>query len=72
MHCQDAVSQGNPEACKVALVVDGLGKLFDERTYIDRKMPARPTKGPFSQEFIDESIAPDELSVVRNIKKMMK
>jgi len=72
LHCHDAVSQGNPDACKVALVVDGVGKLFDERTHIDRKMPLKPTKGPYSKEFIDESIAPDELSVVRSIKKMLK
>jgi len=71
LHCQEAVSQGNLDACKVALVVGGVGKLFDERTKIDRKMPERPKKGPYTQEFIDESIAPDELSVVRSIKKML-
>jgi len=71
LHCEDAVSRGEPDSCKVALVIDGMSKLFVERSYIDRKMPERPKKGPFKQDFIDESIAPNELSVVRNIKKML-
>jgi len=71
LHCQEAVARGEPDSCRVALVVDGMSKLFVEKTYIDRKMPTKVPKGPFKQDHIDASIAPDELSVVRNIKKML-
>ena len=72
LHCQDAVDQGLPDHCKVAVIIRGIGRLFDERTLIPRTMPAKYPRGPFTEAFVKESIAPDELSVVRSIKKMLK
>ena len=54
---------------QVVTVIDGLGTLYKERTLISRKLPEKQVKGPFKEDYIQESIAPDELSIVRNIKK---
>jgi len=71
-HCRDAVEvHGNPDHCKVATVVDGLGRLFTSRTLISRKLPEKQVKGPFRPDYVQDSIAPDELSIVRNVKKML-
>ena len=64
-HCQES-------NCKLATIIDGASILFKDRTLISRKLPAKVTKGPYTQSYIEESIAPDELSIVRNIKKMLR
>jgi len=75
LHCQEAAAPGgDPEACKVALVVDGMSRLFVDKTQIDRQLPLGKEKKRShwkTAEQIQESIVPDELSVVRNIKKML-
>jgi len=65
LHC----AEGN---CKMALLVDGVNVLFERRTNINRKLPTKRVKGPFKAQWTEESIAPDEFSVIRSIKKILK
>ena len=65
LHCKG----GN---CKIAIFVDGINVLFERRTNINRKLPTKRVKGPFKPEWTEESIAPDEFTVVRSIKKLLK
>ena len=65
LHCED----GN---CKIALFVDGVNVLFESRTNIGRKLPTKRLKGPFKPQWTEESIKPDEFSIVRSIKKILK
>ena len=63
-HCKD----GN---CKMALFVDGINVLFEDRTNISRELPEKRIKGPFKESWKEMSIAPDEFTVVRSIKKLL-
>lgn len=58
--------------CKMVLLVDGVNVLFERRTNINRKLPTKRVKGPFKAQWTEESIAPDEFSVIRSIKKILK
>ena len=57
--------------CKMALFVDGVNVLFERRTNINRTLPTKLPKGPFKPQYTEESIAPNEFSVVRSIKKLL-
>lgn len=72
LHCQDAVDQGDPDRCRVATVVDGVGIIFQAKTLMNRQFPADEKIGPLFPEYIEDSVAPDELSIVLNLKKMLK
>jgi len=57
--------------CKMALFVDGVNVLFERRTNINRTLPTKLPRGPFKPQYTEESIAPNEFSVVRSIKKLL-
>ena len=65
LHCVD----GN---CNLAILIDGINVLFENRTNVSRKLPERRVKGPFKPSWTAESIAPNEFTIVRSIKKLLK
>ena len=57
------------------MTIPGMPRLFAEKTKIDKMLPQGKGKKRAhwkTEEQIQESITPDELSVVRNIKKMLR
>ena len=57
------------------MTIPGMPRLFVEKTKIDKMLPQGKGKKRAhwkTEEQIQESITPDELSVVRNIKKMLR
>ena len=64
-HCID----GN---CKLAIFIDGINVLYERRTNVSRKLPAVRTRGPFKPSWTEESIAPNEFTIVRSLKKLLQ
>ena len=64
LHCKDG-------SCKIALFLDGINVLFETRTNVSRKIPEKRIRGPFKSSWTEQSIAPDEFTIVRSIKKLL-
>ena len=65
LHC----IEGN---CRLAIFIDGVNVLFERRSNVSRKLPTQRGKGPFSHARTEESIAPDEFTIIHSIKKLLK
>ena len=65
LHCID-------DNCKIAIFIDGLNIIFERRTNINKKLPEKRVKGPFKATWTEESIAPNEFTIVHSIKKLLK
>lgn len=54
------------------VVIDGVNTLFQERTFINKKLSKRKNHAPITPKFLRESCTPDELSLLVSLKHLLK
>ena len=51
-------------------MIDGVNVIFEPKSYVSKTW-IKGQRGPFSQEYIEASAEPNELSVIYNLKKLL-
>lgn len=62
---------GLENACRTAVIIDGLNTVFGKKSYISPKLPDR-TKGPFYEKNVQESLEINQFAMVRALKKFLR